>query len=350
MFKVTKRDPSMKISIVVPFVSFFCALAVGGVLLAIAGVNPLNAYISMLRESLGSFYGFTETLVKATPLILTALGLTIAFRMQLWNIGGEGQLAMGAFGATYVALYSGLTNHVLLMICMFAAALMCGGLWGAIAGFLKARLNVNEVITTLLLNYVALSWVDYLVYGPWKDPKGNNFPFTAYFSDGARLTEFFGTRLHSGLILGLVMAVILYVFLEKTIWGYEIKVIGSNPKAADYAGMNSKRQIIMVLFLSGALAGLAGFSEAAGLQHRLQHGIPGGYGYTAVIVAWLGKRHPAGVIIVSLVMGILLVGGEGLQLYHRLSGNLINAYLGLILFFLVIGEYFVTHKVELVKR
>lgn len=350
MFNISPRRAGVKAGIFAAAISLLCALAVGGLLLSAVGVNPLDAYASMLKESLGTFKGFTETLVKATPLILTGLGLAVSFRMQLWNIGGEGQIVMGAFGATYIALYSGITHPLPLMIFMFLAAALCGGLWGFAAGFLRAKLNVNEVITTLLMNYIALSWVSYLVYGPWKDPAGNNFPFTAYFPEAARLTEFFGTRLHSGIILGLVMAVFTYLFLYKTIWGYELRVTGNNPKAAEYAGMNPRRMILLVMFISGALAGLAGFSEVAGLQHRLQNGLSGGYGYTAVIVAWLGKRHPLGVVIVSFVMGILLVGGEGLRLYHGLSGNLVQVYLGLILFFLIIGEFFVHHQIRWVKK
>jgi simple sugar transport system permease protein len=199
------------------------------------------------------------------------------------------------------------------------------------------------------MNYIAILGVDYLIYGPWKDPKGFNFPLTAQFSDAARLAEYFDTRLHSGFFLALFCALILYLFMERTIWGYEIKVIGSNPKAARYAGMRTGLAIFSVLFLSGAIAGIAGFSEVAGLQHRLQHGLSPGYGYTAIIIAWLAKRSALGVVIVSFLMGVLLVGGDSLQLSWQLPVAFSYAFQGLILFFLLASDFFIQNRLRLVR-
>lgn len=332
-----------------PVVSIAFALFVAGFLLLASGVNPLAAYREILYESLGSLYGISETLVKTTPLIFAGLGVSLAFRMQIWNIGAEGQIYMGAMGASGIALFSGIDNHLLMMSAMFAAAFLCGGLWAGVAGFLRAQWKVNEVIVTLLMNYIAILFVDYLIYGPWKDPKGFNFPLTAQFTDTARLAEYFNTRLHSGFFLAIFCALLLYLFIERTIWGYEIKVIGSNPKAAQYAGMRTGLAIFAVLFLSGAIAGVAGFSEVAGLQHRLQHGISPGYGYTAIIIAWLAKRSAIGVVIVSFLMGVLLVGGDSLQLLWQLPVAFVYAFQGLILFFLLASDFFVLYRVKLVK-
>ncbi len=332
-----------------PLVSIAVALFVAGFLLLAAGVNPLAAYQDILVESLGSLYGLSETLVKTTPLIFAGLGVSLAFRMQIWNIGAEGQIYMGAMAASGVALFSGIDNHGLMLLAMFSAAFLCGGCWAGVAGFLRARWQVNEVIVTLLMNYIAILFVDYLVYGPWKDPKGFNFPLTAQFSDAARLAEYFDTRLHSGFFLALFMALVLYLFMERTIWGYEIKVIGSNPKAAQYAGMKTGLAIFTVLFLSGAIAGVAGFSEVAGLQHRLQHGISPGYGYTAIIIAWLAKRSAIGVVIVAFLMGVLLVGGDSLQIYWQLPVAFVYAFQGLILFFLLASDFFIQYRVKLVR-
>ena len=344
-----KRQNSSKLfRFSAPLVSILIALFVAGFLLLAAGVNPLQAYRDIFMEALGSSYGLSETLVKTTPLIFASLGVSLAFRMQIWNIGAEGQIYMGAMGATAVALFSGLENHVVMMTAMFLAAFLCGGAWAGVAGFLRARWQVNEVIVTLLMNYIAILAVDYLIYGPWKDPKGFNFPLTAQFTDAARLAEFFNTRLHSGFFLALVCALLVYLFMERTVWGYEIKVIGSNPKAAQYAGMRTGLAIFAVLFLSGAIAGIAGFSEVAGLQHRLQHGISPGYGYTAIIIAWLAKRSALGVVIVSFLMGILLVGGDSLQLYWQLPVAFVFAFQGLILFFLLASEFFIQNRVRLV--
>lgn len=343
-----KRQNSSKLfRFSAPLVSILVALFVAGFLLLAAGVNPLLAYRDIFMEALGSSYGLSETLVKTTPLIFASLGVSLAFRMQIWNIGAEGQIYMGAMGATAVALFSGLESHVVMMTAMFLAAFLCGGAWAGVAGFLRARWQVNEVIVTLLMNYIAILAVDYLIYGPWKDPKGFNFPLTAQFTDAARLAEYFNTRLHSGFFLALVCALLVYLFMERTVWGYEIKVIGSNPNAAKYAGMRTGLAIFAVLFLSGAIAGIAGFSEVAGLQHRLQHGISPGYGYTAIIIAWLAKRSALGVVIVSFLMGILLVGGDSLQLYWQLPVAFVFAFQGLILFFLLASEFFIQNRVRL---
>ncbi len=332
-----------------PIVSIGIALFIAGFLLLASGISPLEAYREIIIESIGSVYGLSETLVKTTPLIFAGLGVSLAFRMQIWNIGAEGQIHMGAMGAAWVALFSGIQNHWLMLSAMFAMAFLFGGFWAGVAGFLRARWRVNEVIVTLLMNYIAILWVDYLIYGPWKDPKGFNFPLTAQFSDAARLTEYFNTRLHSGFFLALFCALVLYLFIERTVWGYEIKVIGSNPKAAQYAGMRTRIAIFSVLFLSGAIAGIAGFSEIAGLQHRLQHGISPGYGYTAIIIAWLAKRSAIGVVIVSFLMGMLLVGGDSLQLLWQLPVAFVYAFQGLILFFLLASDFFIIYRVKLIR-
>ncbi len=331
-----------------PVISIMIALFFAGALLLVAGINPLAAYREILIEAVGSLYGLSETLVKATPLILAGLGVSLAFRMQIWNIGAEGQIYMGAMGATWVALFSGLESHWLLMVAMFSAAFVCGGLWASVAGFLRARWSVNEVIVTLMMNYIAILFVNYLIYGPWRDPQGFNFPLTAQFADAARFTSYFDTRLHSGFFLALVCAVILYLFMERTIWGYQIKVIGSNPLAARYAGMRTGVALFWVLFLSGAIAGIAGFSEVAGLQYRLQHGLSPGYGYTAIIIAWLARRSALGVVIVSLLMGILLVGGDSLQMLWQLPIAFVYAFQGLILFFLLGSDFFIQYRLKLI--
>jgi simple sugar transport system permease protein len=334
---------------IAPLISILFALSVAGFLLYFAGVNPLSAYKAIIVGSLGSLYGISETLVKTTPLIFTGLAVSIAFRMQIWNIGAEGQLYLGAIGATGVALFSGIDNHWLMLTAMFFAAFFCGGAWGAVAGFLRARWQVNEVIVTLLMNYIAIFSADYLIYGPWRDPNGFNFPLTAQFADPARLAEYFNTRLHSGFFLALLCALAIFLFMERTIWGYQIKVIGSNPRAAQYAGMKTATAVFIVLFLSGAVAGLAGFSEVAGLQHRLQNGLSPGYGYTAIIVAWLAKRSAIGVVIVSFLMGVLLVGGDSLQIFWQLPVAFVYAFQGLILFFLLASDFFILYRPRLLR-
>ena len=348
--KVEKRlNPSKAFMISAPAVSVLFAVFTAGLFMLFAKINPVLAYADIIKDSLGSVYGLSETLVKATPLLIAGLGVSIAFRMRLWNIGAEGQLHLGAIGATWAALFSGIENHYLLMAAMFLCSAVMGGLWAAVAGFLRAKYRVNEIIVTLLMNYIAISWVSYLIYGPWKDPDGFNFPITAQFASAARLTGLFDTRLHTGFILALVLAFAVYIFMEKTVWGYEVRVIGDNPKAADYAGINTKRTIIGVMFLSGAISGVAGFTEVAGVQFRLQEGITMGYGYTAIIVAWLARRSALGVVLVSFILGILLVGGDSLQITWSLPVAFVNMFQGLILFFVLASDFFVDNKVRLVK-
>jgi len=349
-FRIEKRDQGSALFRTRAIVgSVFVALFVAGFLLLAGGVNPAAAYLEILRESLGSTYGLSETLVKATPLIITGLAVSVAFRMQIWNIGAEGQLYMGACGATWVALFSGL-DAPLMLPTMLVAAFVAGGLWAAVAGALRAYWQVNEVIVTLLMNYIAILLTDYLIYGPWKNPDGFNFPLTAQFSDAARLADYFGTRLHSGFFLALFCALAIHLLMERTIWGFEIKAIGSNPGAARYAGMSTRMAIFLVLALSGAIAGIAGFSEVAGLQYRLQHGISPGYGYTAIIIAWLARRSALGVVIVSFLLGVLLVGGDSLQLSWQLPVAFAYAFQGLILFFLLASDFFITYRLRRVTE
>lgn len=329
--------------------SVLVALLFAGSLLFFAGVDPLAAYLEIINEALGSAYGLSETLVKATPLIITGLAVSIAFRMQIWNIGAEGQLYLGACGATWVALFSGL-DAPLMLPAMFGAAFLAGGLWAAVAALLRACWQVNEVIVTLLMNYIAILLTDYLIFGPWKNPDGFNFPLTAQFGAAARFSEYFNTRLHSGFFLALFCALAVYLLMERTIWGFQIKAIGSNPDAARYAGMKTGLAVFLVLTLSGALAGVAGFSEVAGLQHRLQHGISPGYGYTAIIIAWLARRSALGVVIVSFLLGVLLVGGDSLQLSWQLPVAFAYAFQGLILFFLLAGDFFINFRLRRVKE
>ncbi len=333
--------PSPTMTVAVTVSSILLALLFGSVLLISTGFSPLEVYHDMFTGAYGSTYGLSETIVKAIPLMLAGLGVSIAFRMQLWNIGAEGQFYMGAFGASGLALaFPSWPGYILLPLMVVAGCAM-GGLWALLSAVPKAKWNVNEVITTLMLNYVAILWVDYLVYGPWKDPQGHNFPLSARFSPGATLPAFGNTRVHLGLVFAIVAAAIIYLALRRTRWGFEIRVIGENSRAASYAGMNIRRNVLLAMFISGALAGLAGMSEVAGITHRIQHDISPGYGYTAVIIAWLAKLHPVAIVLVSVLFGGLIVGGYTVQTSGVPSAT-VYMLQGAILFF-VLGSEIVTH-------
>lgn len=335
---------SKKIMVLVPFLSILGALFVGGIFLALTGFDPFQVYQTMLQGAFGSKYGFTESIAKAIPLLLCGLGVAIAFKMKLWNIGAEGQFYMGAFAATGVALNFSEWPSYLLIPAMLAAGMVGGGLWALLPAIPRAYWKVNETIMTLMLNYVAILWVEYLIFGPWKDPAGFNFPLTPLFVEAATLPLLGDSRVHAGLIFALGVMVLYYLVFKYSKWGFEVAVIGENPKVARYAGMNIPRNILIAMALSGALAGLAGMAEVSGITHRLQQGISPGYGYTAIIIAWLGRLNPFAMALVSVLFGGLLVGGFSVQTMMSMPAVTVSMLQGLILFFVLGGEIFTKYR------
>lgn len=327
----------------VPLLSIIVGLCFVGLFIGATGKSPFYIYGLMFEGAFGSAYGLSETVVKSIPLMLTGLAVALAFRMQLWNIGAEGQLYMGAFGATWLALNFPHWPAYLLLPGMLIMSFITGGIWGLLPAIPRAFFKVNETITTLLLNYVGILWVDYLVYGPWRDPKGFNFPITAPFSENAILPALGDSRIHVGLILAILATVVLYIVLNYTKWGFEIRVSGESSIAAHYAGMNYIRNILLVMFVSGGLAGIAGMTEVSGITQRLQHGISPGYGYSAIIIAWLARLNPWAVVVVSFLFGGLLVGGYSIQT-SGFPAATVAMLQGAILFFVVGGEIFVKYR------
>ncbi len=332
----------------VPVGSVLLALVVCGILLLLTGSNPFAAYKEMFTEALDPSYGIPEVLVKATPLMLCGLGVMIAFKMLFWNIGAEGQLYMGAWCATGIVMTGWEGSAWTMIPAMMIAGMIGGALWALIPALLKVRLNCNEIITTLLMNYIAIFWVDHFVYGSWKDPTSFGFPMTQQFPAGAQLMRFGDWRVNLGIVFAVVAAVILYFVQEKSRWGYEIAVTGGNPKAAGYAGMNAGRNMVLVMLISGGLAGLAGMVEVSGIQLRLLHNISpphAPYGYTAIIIAWLARRNPWGIVLVSFLMGVLYVGGEAVQISMKLPVNIVLIIQALILFFVLGGDVLCRYRV-----
>ena len=339
--------PSRLMTTLVSALSLLLALVFGGIVLILAGENPLHVYQAMLSGALGDWNGVAETLVKTTPLLLAGLGVAVSFRMQLWNIGAEGQLYWGAIFATGVALFLIPAAPGWVMVpAMTIAGLLGGGLWGLIPGALRAWFGASEIITSLMLNYVAILFSDYLVHGPWRNPVGYGFPGTATFPDAAWLPHWGTTRVHLGLLFGLVAAAVLWIMLRRTRWGYEIGVMGENPRAALYAGMPTKRTILLVMAVSGALAGLAGMSEVAGIGHQLQRNLSPGYGYAAIIVAWLARLHPFGAVVVAFLLATLTVGGDQIQMTLGLPAAIAPMLQGTILFFLLGGDILTRYRLR----
>jgi len=326
--------------LIILLISFFCFLAVG--------IEPINAYKIIGEELFLTTYGWQDLLVKMTPLMFTGLAVALAAKMRLWNIGAEGQFHMGTFALTWVALhYDGKLPEGILIIFMFLMAILGGGLWGSIPGFFKSRFGVNEIITSLLLNYVAAAWLDHLLFGAWRDPNTNNFPITKEFSEAAQLPSFANTSIHAGLIIAFIFVIIISLILWKTKIGYKIRISGDNPHAALYAGVNIKKLTILVFFISGAIAGLAGFCEVTGIHYRLQQNISIGYGYTGIIVAWLAKNNPLGVILSAFFMSIVFVSTEVLQIEYGLPISMVYLYQGIILFTVLGSDIFTEYKLRI---
>jgi ABC-type uncharacterized transport system permease subunit len=335
--------------------AFVFALALSAIIIALVGGDPVRSYVHILGAAFGSVGVISDTLVKATPLILTGLACSLAFRMRLWNIGAEGQFLLGAWGASAVVLAPILpagTPAIVVIPAMMLAGALAGGLWGFIPGILRARLGVSEIIVTLMLNYVALSWVQFWVFGPWSEggfQQTDAFPREAWLP---RLTDFAtavpglgGLTVHLGLIFGIVCAAIMWVALERTRWGYEIRLIGDSPSAARYAGIDIGRKIVIVFFISGALAGLGGMSEVSGVVHRLQDHISPGYGFTAIIIAYLARFGPFRVVIASILFGALILAGREIQ-----PQGIPAMIQGVILFSLILADVLVRYRIRFERR
>lgn len=345
LIKMEKRlAPSRTMTLVVPTVSVILALLFCALFLALTGRQPFELYAAMLEGALGSAYGLSETTVKAIPLMLCGLGIALAFRMQLWNIGAEGQFYLGAFAATWVPLSFPNLPAIAMLPAMVIFGMAAGGLWALIPAFLRVKWKVNEIITTLMMNYVGILWVNYFVYGPWRDPKGFNFPLTAEFPQAALLPTLAGSRIHIGLLFALVIVVLFIVIFRNSRWGYEIKVIGASEKAARYAGMDIKRNMYIVMLFSGAICGLAGMAEVSGIAGRLQPGLSPGYGYTAIIVAWLAKLNPVAIVVVAALFGVLQVGGYLVQTFG-VPASVASMIQGAILFFVLGGEILTNYRI-----
>jgi simple sugar transport system permease protein len=327
--------------------SVLLAFAAGGVFLYAQGVSPFDAYASILKSAFGSGYDLSETAVKALPLAIVSLAVMLCFTMLVWNIGAEGQALVGALAAAAMVRYFPLESKPAMLSLMAIAAALAGGVWAGVAGLLKAKWSVNEIITTLMLNYIAIRLLEYFVYGPWRDPSSLGFPMTSRFIDSARLPSLWDTRIHMGIYALFFLTVVMEVFLKRTRFGYEIRVMGDNARAARYAGMDYVRKVVGVMFLSGAIAGFAGMCEVSGLQGRLQAGFSAQYGYTAIIVAWLAHLRPSLSLVIAFLMGALLVGGEALQISMGLPMASASILQGLILFFVLGGEFFQNYRVRL---
>jgi general nucleoside transport system permease protein len=341
MNNLKSLDRRLKLSsTLTPVIAVVFALAIGAILIAIAGVSPIDAYKALLYYSLGNMNNFGETLVKAVPLMLAGLGMAVAIRTRIFNIGAEGQIYMGALGAAYVGLFMGELPAIIGIPLILIAGSVMGALWSGIAGFLKIKFHVNEIIVTLMMNYIAMEITSYIVGGPWRDPKATE-PFTALFAKGAQLPVILpGTRLHAGFIVAIAAALILWWVTRNTVFGLQTKIVGENEEAAKYSGIKTGRMIMLTMLISGGLAGLAGVGEVAGLHHRVMEGFSPGYGYTAIAIALLGRLEPIGVMAAAFLFAALVVGADGMQVSLGVPVSIVLIIEGLVLLFVLGSEEF----------
>jgi ABC-type uncharacterized transport system permease subunit len=349
-FAIEKRAlPSRLTMALVRVGAIVLALGLGALILVAGGYSPKESYRTMWDAAFANRDAVAETLVSATPLILTGLAVAVAARMLLWNIGAEGQLFMGAVFASYLAFHFADAPRVVLLSAMVVAGAVGGAVWALLPGVLRATLNVNEIITTLMLNFVAVLFVDYLVHGPWRDPESSGFPLSTPFTLNATLPHIGTTRLHAGFLVALAATVVVAVLLRGTRWGYEVRVIGESPSAARYAGIPLRRNIVLVLLLSGALAGIAGMGEVSGIVGRIQPDISSGYGYTGIIVATLARFTAPGVVIAAILFGALQVGSFALQT-TEVPPSIVGILQGAILFIAIGAEVLARFRVTLRRR
>jgi simple sugar transport system permease protein len=321
------------------------ALATGAFVILAAGYDPVAVSAEILRGSLGTPYRISETVRTATPILIMALGAAVCFKVKFINIGTEGQFYVGALFATYFALNFGDAPRGALLSVMFAASVVGGGLWCAVPAVLKEKLGVNETLVTLMLNYVAIKFIAYLQYGPWKDPKIIGFPVIPQFTENAILPKLFGV--HIGWLIALVLLAFVTVLLYRTRLGYKITVLGENPNTARYAGYRVLRLTVTAAFIGGGLCGVAGFIQASAVENSLNALFSNGWGFTAIVVAWMGKLRPLPILGFTLFIAVLIQGCAYLQISMGVPYFMANVIQAIILFFILGGDFFTNRQIIL---
>ncbi len=339
--------PSRAMAVLSPLLALAITVVIGTVLFALLGKDPVRGLAMFFVEPLKSVYALTELAMKATPLMLVALGLAVCFRSNVWNIGAEGQFVIGAIAAAGVAMTADKDTGRWIVTAVLAAGVVGGMAWAGLVAWLRDRFNANEILVSLMLVYVADQVLAYLVYGPWKDPAGFNFPQTITFLKSTNVPRLFtGYRVNVGLILALVAVAGFWVFLFRTYAGFALQVGGLAPAAARYAGFSSRTALWTALLLSGGMAGLAGALEVAGPLGQLTPYVPAGYGFAAIIVAYVGRLHPVGIVFAAVLMSMFYIGGELAQSRLGLPKSLTGVFQGLLLFTLMACDTLIAYRVR----
>lgn len=343
----TRPQPSQAFALASPLIALAITVVIGIIMFALLGKDPVKGLQVFFYEPIKSAYAWSELSVKATPLILIALGLAVCFRSNVWNIGAEGQFVVGALAAGWVAMQAGPDTGRWIVVAVLVAGMLGGMVWSGIVALLRDRFNANEILVSLMLVYVADMLLSWLVYGPWKDPNGYNFPQTITFDAVTKIPRLFdGLRANAGSLIALAAVGLLWVFMFRTYRGFAMQVGGLAPAAACYAGFSSRTSLWTALLISGAMAGLAGGLEAAGPLGQLTPYVPAGYGFAAIIVAFVGRLHPVGIVFSALLMSMFYIGGELAQSRLGLPKALTGVFQGLLLFSLLACDTLIHYRIR----
>jgi simple sugar transport system permease protein len=345
-----RAERSVFIALLSPLLAIALTLATGAALFALLGKPPLEALRIYFFDPLTDPWALQEIAVKATPLVLIGVGLSLCYLANGWNIGAEGQFLIGAICGGWLAVKThGTDAGYWVLPAMLVLGALGGALYALIPALFKVRFGASEILTSLMLVYVAELLLDYLVRGPWRDPKGFNFPTTAEFDPVAAMPTFMeGSRLHWGAIIALLVVIWATIMLGRTLRGFEIKLVGAAPRAARFAGFNDRTLIVVTFAISGALAGLAGIIEVSATVNHLQPNISPGYGFTAIIVAFLGRLHPVGILIASLFLALTFIGGESAQIMMKVPLDLTKVFQGILLFYVLACDTLILYRFRLV--
>ena len=347
-YRLEKHEPKNWSKIAAVFIALISALSVSALLIYSSGANVAGALTALYRGSFGSKNAFLETLVQATPIIFTGLAMTIVFRGRVWNIGAEGQFFAGALATAWISMNLAHLPPILIIVLILLASMAAGGLWGFIPGYLKAKLGISEIIVTIMMNYIMQYILSYLLGGPLQ-ADGDFFLQTPRFESSTYLPRFFNSRIHLGFLIALLLVGIINILLWKTSLGYEIRAVGDNPTAARYKGINIQKTIILVMVMSGAIAGLAGGTELAGLHHRLRMDISTGYGYTGIMIALLGRLNPIGVVPAAIFYGALVNGSTAMQINYNVPVALIYSIQGIMIVFLLMADALTKYRIRRIR-
>ena len=331
-----------------PIIAVAATVLTGALIFASIGISPTKGLWVFFLEPFSSLWSLEEMVVKATPLILIGVGLSVAYRANVWNIGAEGQLTFGAILGSTVPILANGWNTPATLVAMLVLGAIGGMIWAAIPAVLKIKSGANEILVSLMLVYVAQLLLDWLVRGPWRDPKGYNFPKSVSFEDWQTIPAFGSGRLGLGIVIAVVAAILLAVLMRRTMKGYEVRVLGEAPRAGRFAGFSSDRMVLFVFLLSGGLAGLAGIVEVASTVGQLQPNISPGYGFTAIIVAFLGRLDPIGVIVAAIMLAVSYLGGEAAQIALGISDKTARVFQGILLFWVLACDTMILYRLRLV--